>query len=119
MPIRTDPVCGRRVDPNAAWETGHVAQHRNRTYYFCSQACIREFVWNHHAYAIATDVVCGHDVEIEEAEAAGLHRDFDGSRYYFCSRECQHQFVQDPRFYRDLQQRAEEMFGPEGLRPPA
>jgi Cu+-exporting ATPase len=38
-----DPVCGMKVDPHAA---RHRAEHRGRTYYFCSAGCREKFLAN-------------------------------------------------------------------------
>src|SRR5437868_2485866 len=37
----TDPVCGMLVDPHT---TPHRAEHRGRTYYFCSAGCRAKFL---------------------------------------------------------------------------
>jgi YHS domain-containing protein len=39
MPRVTDPVCGMEVDPG----TSAQATHESRTYYFCSEGCLRAF----------------------------------------------------------------------------
>lgn len=42
-----DPVCGMLVDPEKA--AGRAA-HAGQTYYFCSQACLRNFQANPGVY---------------------------------------------------------------------
>jgi P-type Cu+ transporter len=39
--LAVDPVCGMKVDPHTA---KHRAEHRGRTYYFCSGACREKFL---------------------------------------------------------------------------
>ena len=39
--LAVDPVCGMKVDPHTA---KHRAEHRGRTYYFCSAACREKFL---------------------------------------------------------------------------
>jgi P-type Cu+ transporter len=38
-----DPVCGMRVDPEAARERGLVLDHDGREYVFCGKGCLLEF----------------------------------------------------------------------------
>ena len=38
-PMRSDPVCGMQVDPNAAV----VLEYAGETYYFCESACADTF----------------------------------------------------------------------------
>ena len=39
--MEIDPVCGMEVDPaTAEWKT----EHEGKTYYFCSKACLEDFV---------------------------------------------------------------------------
>jgi membrane fusion protein, copper/silver efflux system len=46
-----DPVCGMSVDRSKASAAGHVAAHKGRTYYFCSDTCAKQFEANPAAYA--------------------------------------------------------------------
>ena len=61
-----DPVCGMTVDPASA---GHRAEHRGRTYYFCSAGCRAKFEADPARYLPAEDAAkegaddacdCGH-----------------------------------------------------------
>jgi YHS domain-containing protein len=47
----TDPVCGMEFKPE---EAAAQAEYRGRTYYFCSEACKREFERNPPEYVKAT-----------------------------------------------------------------
>jgi YHS domain-containing protein len=38
-----DPVCGMRVDPEAARARGLAVDHEGRTYVFCGKGCFLEF----------------------------------------------------------------------------
>ncbi len=38
-----DPVCGMDVEPAKAKAAGRWAEHGGKTYYFCSEQCLREF----------------------------------------------------------------------------
>ena len=42
-----DPVCGMKVDPN---KTDFKASYQGDDYYFCAEACRREFVKNPQRY---------------------------------------------------------------------
>lgn len=102
MPIRIDPICGRRVDQGAAGIQSLVSQYEGETYCFCSMACKREFARNPHAYALATDMVCGKIVDREEAELQRFYADHEGKRYWFCSTDCTMRFALAPGFYSGL-----------------
>lgn len=38
-----DPVCGMRVDPEAARAKGLTLEHEGREYAFCGKGCLLEF----------------------------------------------------------------------------
>jgi Cu+-exporting ATPase len=38
-----DPVCGMRVDPDAAREKGLTTTHEGHEYAFCGKGCLLEF----------------------------------------------------------------------------
>ena len=48
MAMVTDPVCGMKIDDGDA---AALAEHSDRTYYFCSQACHDAFVADPASYA--------------------------------------------------------------------
>ncbi len=43
-----DPVCGMEVDPKKA---ARHTEHNGKTYYFCSEGCLKRFQANPGAYA--------------------------------------------------------------------
>ena len=48
-----DPVCGMMIDRDTA---AAQSQYQGRTYYFCSQQCVRQFESEPERYAGAADV---------------------------------------------------------------
>ena len=38
-----DPVCGMSVEPASAEANGLVAEHEEKTYYFCGRGCLLDF----------------------------------------------------------------------------
>ena len=46
--MEKDPVCGMQVDPKSA---AAQAQHKGKTYYFCSAGCKAKFEKNPGQYA--------------------------------------------------------------------
>ncbi len=46
--MKTDPVCGRKVDPHAS---GFAAFYDQRDFYFCSQGCLDHFHQDGKRYA--------------------------------------------------------------------
>lgn len=45
-----DPVCGMRVDPEAARARGLTLTHEDRDYVFCGKGCLLEFRDDPHTY---------------------------------------------------------------------
>lgn len=45
---RIDPVCGMHVSPATA---EHTSEHDGKTFYFCSQVCLRRFADEPDVYA--------------------------------------------------------------------
>ena len=48
--LSQDPVCGTEVDESKAKPTGLTSEYGGKTYYFCSEACKKEFAKNPAAY---------------------------------------------------------------------
>lgn len=99
MPVRIDPVCGRRVDQSAAGVQALLSSYAGKLRYFCSMACKQEFSRNPRAYAVVIDRMCGKELDREEVELQGLCLDHEGQRYWFCSVECKQRFSLAPGFY--------------------
>lgn len=50
-----DPVCGMEVRENTKWK----AEHQGKTYYFCREACMKEFSRNPSKYVHEGSGCCG------------------------------------------------------------
>jgi Cu+-exporting ATPase len=48
--ITIDPVCGMTVDVEEARADGRTLDHDGRTYGFCSQGCLQEFLESPETY---------------------------------------------------------------------
>ena len=92
-----DPVCGMQVEVTHAPAT---AEHRGRTYHFCSDHCAHRFHGDPDRFAgdptsepetsaDEVDPVCGMHVDPAHAAASLQH---EGRTYHFCSDHCAHQF---------------------------
>jgi Cu+-exporting ATPase len=52
---QVDPVCGMTVEMGEARAQGRVATYEGRTYAFCSEGCLREFLESPESYREAAD----------------------------------------------------------------
>ena len=112
-----DPVCGMVVEPPQA---RGKAKYQGDTYYFCSPACMHQFMASPLKYAVAAgmmpasslpapmtttkkldrDPVCG--MNVDPAKAAST-AEYEGKLYHFCSRGCAEKFRRTPDKYLDAQ----------------
>jgi Cu+-exporting ATPase len=119
-PVKTlvrDVVCNMTVDPANARAS---AQHKGKTYCFCSPGCANKFkaepekylrgaggegrpaVDQHmagsdqHQQGTVKDPVCGMWVDPEKARGSAVYKD---QNYYFCSPRCSERFKADPEKY--------------------
>ncbi|HXY53487.1 MAG TPA: efflux RND transporter periplasmic adaptor subunit [Nitrospirota bacterium] len=123
-----DPVCGMDVDEVDARAAGRVSDYDGRKYFFCSDACKRQFDKDPgHVLkkspamgrpgtitamktspaldaGVQQDPVCGMKVERDQAEAAGRTSAYRGKNYYFCSDACKEKFAKDPGRYASKQE---------------
>lgn len=130
-----DPVCGGNLDESKAKVAGHQSQFQNKTYYFCSEDCQREFEKHPERYVdkdavtqaaagdrgalaqkpqapvLTKDPVCGHEVDVEQAKAGGLKSEHHGKTYYFCRYQCNKEFDKDPERYLKGEAKAAEAAG--------
>jgi Cu+-exporting ATPase len=114
----TDPVCGMTVDTLSA---RGKAQYDGESYYFCSPACMHQFVTSPAKYAVPAgesphvsamaqpaakkldkDPVCG--MVVDPAKAASTV-EYGGKLYHFCSRGCAEKFRRDAKKYLDASSR--------------
>ena len=113
-----DPVCGMVVDTVTA---RGKAQYHGESYYFCSPACMHQFVTSPAKYAtpsadspaplptpqaapkkLEKDPVCG--MIVDPAKAASTV-EYGGKLYHFCSRGCAEKFRRDARKYLEANSR--------------
>jgi Cu+-exporting ATPase len=95
-----DVVCGMNVDPAT---TKYKTDHEGKTYYFCSEACLKKFTAEPAKYIksgepakSAKDPVCGMTVDTANAKYKTTH---EGTTYYFCSESCLKKFTAEPAKY--------------------
>ena len=115
-----DPVCNMNIDEVEAGAAGRVSEYGSRKYYFCSDACKRQFDKDPghflkksaggegdintvkreavHKDSVHKDPVCGMDVE-DGAVKPGIISEYRGKKYYFCSDSCKQEFEKDPARY--------------------
>ncbi len=79
-----DPVCGMEIEPESAFA---VREHMGKTYYFCSENCVKQFDEDPHKFAgqaeaeevLAGSVTTGYNPELELAQielpVIGLKKD--------------------------------------------
>jgi membrane fusion protein, copper/silver efflux system len=112
-----DPVCGMDLDAGKAGTAGRKREHQGKSYYFCSDACQKQFDQTPERYvhqegqaergvaqtrAAAPNVkdpVCSLEVAPEAAEQAGRTSEYQGKRYYFDTDGCKQRFDKDPQHY--------------------
>lgn len=106
-----DPVCGMQVDQARAKAAGRTLDHGGKAWYFCADACLRQFQADPGRYlkrtsphagpgtagasataGTATDPMCGMTVDVKAASAAGRTVERNGRTYYFCSDGCRQGF---------------------------
>lgn len=97
-----DPWCGMSVSTG----TGRKIEHAGRTWYFCSDGCMRHFrddpegvmdkARQRDIRAGRRDPVCGMRTDSGAPKYVAGH---DGHTYHFCSAGCRDKFVADPSRY--------------------
>lgn len=120
--VSRDPVCGINVDASKAKAAGLKSEYQEKSYYFCSDECQKQFNKKPERYVSkpeerstservespseiqivqqeTKDLVCGHELDETQAKAAGLTSTYEGKTYYFCSYTCNKQFDKDPERY--------------------
>jgi membrane fusion protein, copper/silver efflux system len=112
-----DPVCGMDLDAGKAGAAGRKREHQGKSYYFCSDACQKQFDQDPGHYvrqegqaergvaqtrAAAPNVkdpVCSLTVAPEAAKQAGRTSEYQGKMYYFDTDGCKQRFDKDPQHY--------------------
>ena len=112
-----DPVCGHEVGETQAKASGLTSNYKDKTYYFCSYRCNRQFDKDPESYLhqearsgsggapaavvpkTAPDPVCGLPVATGPAKQAGRTSEYEGKLYYFDTDGCKQRFDRDPRHY--------------------
>ncbi len=76
-----DPVCGMEIDPKSAFA---VREHMGRTFYFCSENCVKQFDADPHRYAAAGSATTGFNPELSletiDLPILGLKKEGDEGR---------------------------------------
>ena len=110
-----DPICGMEIIPSQSIEY----KYKNKTYYFCSAGCEKEFKSNPEKYinfdninpklmqkqsefeGLVTDPVCGMVGKPED----WIEYEYNGKKYYFCNQSCLVEFKEEPqKFLKNLNQ---------------
>jgi Cu+-exporting ATPase len=100
-----------QVDEARAKAAGRTLDHGGKAWYFCADACLRQFQADPGRYlkqtgphagpgtagasataGTATDPMCGMTVDVKAASAAGRTVERNGRTYYFCSDGCRQGF---------------------------
>jgi len=90
---QSDPVCGRRVNP----ESAITETYGGRTWWFDSDECRQKFHNDPTAFVgPRVDPVCG--MKVESTDTA-FREEYNGKTYYFDSMECQRKFHDNPTAY--------------------
>lgn len=116
-----DPVCGMNVDESKARTAGLESEYQQKSYYFCSDICQKQFNKTPDRYLSkpeessvpekmeapaeaqvapqkVKDVVCGHELDKTHVKT-GTTSTYEGKTYYFCSHHCKKQFDSEPELY--------------------
>jgi RND family efflux transporter MFP subunit len=112
-----DPVCGHEVDQAQAQAAGLTSAYQEKTYYFCSYSCNKQFDKDPEHYLhqgaqagsggasspvvaqTAKDPVCGLPVATGPAKQAGRTSEYQDKLYYFDTAGCKARFDKDPQYY--------------------
>jgi Cu+-exporting ATPase len=95
--IAIDPTCGMKVKTKDA---KFKLEYEGKTYYFCSEGCMKKFKENPEEYVkecedVVTCPVSGEKVKKSEAVSA----EYEGKTFYFGCEGCKAKFLKDPEKY--------------------
>ena len=95
--IAIDPTCGMKVKTKDA---KYFVEYEGKTYYFCSEGCMKKFKENPEEYMKACEdmVICPvSGMKVMKSEAVSM--EYKDKAYYFCCEGCKAKFEKDPEKY--------------------